>query len=174
MFENLDRDDAANLAKIVGIIFFIVSFFLPAVASGYAHSPSDYLIASDAYHGWACAAWTLYGTVMFIGSLIGHDRQDGSAFFFMVSGWITPLVIVFGIFLGGIRAKRRAAKALAFLLIAPWLFFAIPESGWGPGPFRPLIGHYVWTLGCLLTFTPQYAWMLSVTSKESDEAPGEG
>jgi len=127
MFSDLDRDDVFKLIRIFGIVFFVLSFFLPAVTTGYAVSPADYFIASDAYHGWACAAWTLYGTVMFIGSLIGHDRQDGSAFFFMVSGWITPLVIVFGVFLGSIRAKRRAAKALTFLLIARGCFLRFPS-----------------------------------------------
>jgi hypothetical protein len=173
MFENLDRDDVANLAKIIGIIFFIVSFFLPAVTTGYAQSPADYWITSNAYYGLACAAWTLSGTVGFIVSLFGTDGPNGAAFFYMISGWMAPLVIVFGIFLDSNKAKRIVAKVLPPLLVAPWLFFAWPVSGWGAAPFRPLIGHYVWAVGCLLIFTPQYARMLGATCKRGDKAPDE-
>lgn len=171
MFESLDPDDVANLAKIIGIIFFIVSFFLPAVTTGYAHSPAEHLITNNANKGWECAALTLFGTVR----LFVPDRSDEAAtFFFVVSGWITPLVIVFAIFPDRNKVKRIVATALPFLLVAPLLFFAsATKSGWGPDPFRPLIGHYVWTVGCLLIFTPQYARMLGATSKKGDEAPEE-
>jgi hypothetical protein len=174
MFEDLDRDDVANLAKIVGIIVFIVSFFLPAVTMGYAQSPADYLITSDAYPGWACAAWTLSGTAGFIANLFGPDRVIGGMFFYVISGWITPLVIIFALFPDHNKAKRIVAKVLPFLMVVPLLFFASAiNSGWGPNSLRPLIGHYVWTVGCLLIFTPQYAWMLGSRSKERDEAPDE-
>jgi hypothetical protein len=174
MFNDLDSNDFAKLARLVGIVLFVASFFLPAVTDHYAMSRADYLTVNDAYHGWACVGLTLYGTVGLIGSFFGPNRLEGTFLFFVISGWITPLVIVFGIFLGSNKAKRRVAKILPLLLIAPWPVFAAPNTGWGPGPFRPLIGHYVWTLGCLLIFTPQYAKMLSVTSKEGDEASDEG
>jgi len=173
MLSNLDRDDLARLGKFAGIVLFLASFALPGVTTGYAMSRADYLFTSNAHYGVACAAWTLYGTAGLIGSLFGSTPPDAGGFFFAVSGWITPLVAVFGIFIDSKKAKRRVAKALPFLLVAPLLFFASPESGWGPGPFRPLIGHYVWTLGCLLIFTPQYASMLGLANKESDETPQE-
>jgi hypothetical protein len=174
MFSDMDSNDFAKLGRLVGIVLFVASFFLPAVTSGYAISRVDYLFASDAYHGWACAAMTLFGSLGLIASLFGSSRPDAAAdFFFVVSGWITPLVFVFAFFPVSNTAKRIVATTLPFLLVVPLLFFASPESGWGPGPFRPLIGHYVWTVGCLLIFTPQYAGMLGATSKEGSEAPDE-
>ncbi|MGA2650654.1 MAG: hypothetical protein ABSF28_09030 [Terracidiphilus sp.] len=172
MFDRLDRDDFANVAKIIGAIILVVSLFLPAVTPGYPQSLRDYLVTNDAYHGWACVAWTLWGSVAFIASLFNPSGQ-GVNFFFVVSGWITPLVVVFGAVADNITAKRRFARALPFLMVFPFLFFASPEPGWGPGPFRPLIGHYVWTVGCLLIFTPQYAGMLRSKRKNDNESPGE-
>ena len=173
MFSDLNSNHFVRLGKLVGVILFVVSLFLPSVTTGYALSRADYFFSSDAYHGWACAAWTLWGTVGVIPSIFGANAPDGPSLFFIVSGWITPLVLVFGLFLGSRKARRRMAKVLPFLLVAPFLFFASPQSGWGPGPFRPLIGHYVWTLGCLLIFTPQYAGMLGITREEADETPEE-
>lgn len=156
----------ANVARIIGIIFFVVSFFLPAATDGPAESFRDYLFASGAYHGWSCAAWTLYGTVAFVASLFGPDRVDGSLYFFMISGWITPIV-AFGIFIDNEKAKRTVAGILPFLMLFPWLFFATRNPGWGPGPFRPIIGHYVWTVGCLLIFAPEFAKMLTALKGET-------
>lgn len=171
MFEDLDRDDVANLAKIVGIIVFIVSFFLPAVTTGYVHSPADHHMTNNVTKGWECAEFTLFGTV----ELFARDPSSGWVdVFYMVSGWISPLVLIFAIFPDRSNAKRMVAKALPFLLVVPLLFFASATTErWSPGPFRPLIGHYVWTVGCLLIFTPQYARMLGLISRESNEAPDE-
>src|SRR5271166_4823265 len=133
MFSDLDRNDFANLAKVVGIILFVASFFLPAVATTYAHSPTDYLITKDAYPGWYCAAMTLLLEVR----LFATDPSNGAAadFFFVVSGWITPLVFVFAMFPDRNKAKRIIAKALPLLLVAPLLFFAsATKSDWGPDP----------------------------------------
>jgi hypothetical protein len=113
----------------------------------------------------------LWGSIAFIASLFNPSGQNGINFFFVVSGWITPLVVVFGVVVDNITAKRRFARVLPFLTVFPFLFFANPESGWDAQALRPLVGHYVWSLGCLLIFTPQYARMLGVTSKEGDEAP---
>jgi len=163
MFSDMDSDDFAKLAKIIGIFLFIVSFFLPAVANSYAKSPTDYLITSNAQPGWECAVLTLYGTARLF---VPDPSDEAATLFFVVSGWITPLVIVFAIFPDRNKAKRIVAAALPFLLVAPLLFFAsATKSGWGPDPFRPLIGHYVWTMGCLLIFTPQYARMLGARVK---------
>jgi hypothetical protein len=174
MFSDLDSDDFTKLGKVAGIVLFAVSFVLPAVTSGRAVSRADYFFASDAYHGFACAGLTLFGTVGFIRSLFGPDRIDGSPIFFVISGWITPLVLIVGIVLPSVRAKRIVAMILPFLLTAPFLFFATSDTGGrGSVPLRPLIGHYVWTLGCLLIFTPQCARMLGLTGKIGDEGADE-
>lgn len=159
MFSDLDREDAVKLARIIGIIFFIISFFLPAVASGTAHSPTG-------YHGWECALLTLFGAAQLF---VPNPSSGWPDFFYLVSGWISPLVTVFAIFPSRNTAKRIVATALPFLLVAPLLFFAssTTKSDWGPDPFRPLVGHYLWTVGCLLIFTPQYARMS--LSRGSDE-----
>jgi len=170
MFSNPDRDDFAELARIAGIALFLIALFLPSVTNGYVQSPADYLITRDAYHGWVCAGWTLYGTIAFVGSLLGPDGPNGWAVFFMISGWISPLV-VFGILIGSDKAKRVVARIIPVLLLAPWIVFAWPESGWGPGPFRPLIGHYVWTLSCMLIFTPQYLTIFA--GRTGTKAPDE-
>ena len=168
MFSDMDSNDLAKLGRLVGIILFVASFFLSAVTNSHAQSPADYPVTSNAMKGWECAAMTLESTVW----LFFRNSSDGAAadYFFWVSGWITPLVIVFAFFPDRNKAKRIVASALPFLLAAPLLFFAsATKSSWGPIPFRPLIGHYVWTVGCLLIFTPQYARMLGDTSKGSSD-----
>jgi hypothetical protein len=40
VFEDLDRNDVTNLARIIGIILFLLSFVLPSVTPGFAQSPA--------------------------------------------------------------------------------------------------------------------------------------
>jgi len=148
MFSDLDSDDFAKLGRIAGVALFTIAFFLPGVHAG----PNDDI-------GFVCAAWTLSGTASFIASVFGPDGPNGFIFFFMVSGWISPLAIV-GIFIGSEKAKRALAKSVPILLFAPWIVFAWPQSGWGTVEIHPAFGHYIWTAGCLLIFTPEYVAIL--------------
>ena len=156
MFSNLDSDDFASMGRIAGIALFAIAFLLPGVGEG-----------PNCYYGWACAAWTLSGTASFIASIFGPDGPGGGGFFFMVSGWITPLVL-FGIFINSDKVKRGVAKALPILLVVHWIVFGWPDSGWGATGIHPRVGHYIWTVGCLLIFTPEYATILAATKKGKD------
>jgi hypothetical protein len=144
MLSNLDADDLVNLGRIVGLVLVGIAFLLPGVHDG-----------ATVYHGWACAAWTLYGTIAFFARLFSPDGPDGWGLFFMISGWITPMALI-GAFIESKKAKRRMAGILPVLLVAPWIVFAWPNSGWGALALRPSVGHSVWTAGCLLIFTPEY------------------
>ena len=156
MFSDLNSDDFAKLGKIAGIALFLIAFFLPGVHEG----PND-------YSGLACAAWTLSGTASFIASVFGPDGPNGFLFFFMVSGWISPLAIV-GVFIRSEKARRVIAKTILLLLAGPWIVFAWPQSGWGAVEIHPAFGHYVWTAGCLLIFTPEYFTTLTPKKVNGD------
>jgi hypothetical protein len=147
MFSDMDSDDFANLGKLAGTALFAISLFLPSVHAG----PTN-------YWGFICAAWTLFGTY---GFFVNPDGLSWVSLFFMISGWITPLVAL-GIFIHSDKVKSMVALVLPVLMLAPWIFFAWPESGWGAVGIRPSIGHYLWTVGCLLVFTPQYLKALAV------------
>lgn len=162
MFSDMDSDDYARLGKILGIVLFVVAFFLPAVHEG----PND-------YDGFACAAWSISGGIGFFGSIFSQDKSDGLGFFFMLSGLIAPLVTL-GIFIPSQRFKRLLAICIPLLLVAPWIVFAWPESGWGAVTLRPLIGHYVWTAGCLLIFTPEYVEIFAGKKREVEATPPDG
>jgi len=159
MFSNLDSDDYAKLGRIAGIVLFAVAFVLPAVHEG----PND-------YDGFACAAWSISGGISFFGSFFGPDGPNGFGFFFMLSGLIAPLVAA-AIFIPSDKFKRLLAKTIPFLLVAPWIVFGWRDSGgWGTVTLQPLIGHYVWTAGCLLIFTPEYVLMFAATKDKGDDA----
>jgi hypothetical protein len=158
MFTDFDSDDFAKLGRLTGIALFVIALLLPAVGDGV-----------NMYRGWACAAWTLYGTLSFVGSVFGPDGPNGFIFFFMISGWISPLVAI-GIFIDSDQLRRIFARITPFLLVVPWIVFAWPQTGWGRMDLHPRIGHYVWTAGCLLVFTPQYAAMFSRASSAKASA----
>jgi len=156
MFSNLDLDNFGNLGRIAGIALFAVAFVLPGVHGG-----------QTSYSGFECAWITLVATPSWFASL--RDRSNGDlSFLLMVSGWIAPLVLL-GAVIKSEKVKRGVAKILPVLLLAPWVVFAWPQSGWGAVPIHPGIGHYVWTAGCLLIFTPEYVAMLSPTKKDKNE-----
>jgi hypothetical protein len=146
MFLNPGSRDFAKLGRIAGIVLFVVAFLLPAVREG----------AND-YPGWFCAVETLYWNATFFAMLLHHERSVGWFFFMMVSGWIAPLVL-FGLIAWSSRIKLGVAIIVPFLLLAPWIVFVLPN---GSGPIRPSIGHYIWTTGCLLAFTPEYVKILA-------------
>jgi hypothetical protein len=52
---------------------------------------------------------------------------------------------------------------LPFLLIAPWIVFAWSDDA--GVQIRPIIGHYIWTAGCLLIFTPEYVTIFAPRKK---------
>ena len=158
MFSNLDLDDFINLGRIAGIVLFVIALLLPGVHMG-----------AESYEGIACAGWTLYGTVAFFGSLFGPDGPNGFALFFMISGWIAPLVAV-GMLIDSDKTKRVIAMALPGLMLAPWVVFAWHDSGWASVSIHPLIGHYVWTVGCLLIFTPSTLRCCEVISQSAGNA----
>jgi hypothetical protein len=156
MFSDLDSDDFAKLGKIAGAGLFAISFFLPGVHVGPNYDS-----------GLTCATWTLSGTASFIASVFGPDGPNGFLFFFMVSGWISPLAIV-GVFIRSEKARRVIAKAILLFLAVPWIVFAWPQSGWGAVEIHPAFGHYVWTAGCLLIFTPEYFTILTPKKVNGD------
>jgi hypothetical protein len=156
MFSDLNSDDYVKLAKIAGAALFAISFFLPGVHVGPNYDS-----------GLTCAAWTLSGTASFIASVFGPDGPNGFLFFFMVSGWISPLAIV-GVFIRSEKAKRVIAKTILLFLAVPWIVFAWPQSGWGAVEIHPAFVHYVWTVGCLLIFTPEYFKILTPKKVNAD------
>ena len=115
MFSDLDSDDFARLGKIAGAGLFAISFFLPGVHVGPNYDS-----------GLTCATWTLSGTASFIASVFGPDGPNGFLFFFMVSGWISPLAIV-GVFIRSEKARRVIAKASCFWP-CPGLFLHGPNQ----------------------------------------------
>jgi hypothetical protein len=162
MFSDLDSDDYAKLGRIAGIVLFAVAFVLPAVHEG----PND-------YDGFFCAAWSISGGIGFFASLFGPDGPSGLGFFFMLSGLIAPLVAA-GLFIPSDKFKRLLAKTIPFLLVAPWIVFGWPDTGgWGTVTLHPLIGHYVWTAGCLLIFTPEFVALFTATREKGDDSPEE-
>jgi hypothetical protein len=146
MFSNLESYHIAKLGRIAGIAMFVIAFLLPGVRAG-----------ADNYPGWFCAWETLCWTANFVATLSHHERSAGFDFVMMVSGWITPLVLL-GLIAWVGRARRAVAKILPFFLLAPWIVFALPQDKF---QIRPSIGHYIWTAGCLLIFTPEYVTILA-------------
>ncbi len=151
MPSNLNSHDFAKLCRIAGIALFVIAFLLPGVRE-----------RADSYPGWFCALETLYWTATFVAMLFHHERSLGFSFYMMISGWISPLVL-FGLIAWSGRIKRSVAMILPFLLIAPWIVFAWPDDG--GGQIRPSIGHYIWTAGCLLIFTPEYVTIFAPRKK---------
>jgi hypothetical protein len=149
MFTNLGSHCFARIGWIAGMALFAVAFLLPSVRDGATHYP-----------GWVCAWETLCWTVSFFATV--RDKQlEWWSFYMMVSGWISPLVL-FGLIAWSGRIKRGIAKVLPFLLLAPWAVFALSN---GADPIRPSIGHYIWTAGCLLIFSPEYVTILAAMRK---------
>jgi hypothetical protein len=145
----------AKVCRIAGIVLFVVAFLLPAVREG-----------ANSYPGWFCAVETLYWTATFVAMLYHHERSLGPSFYMMISGWISPLVLL-GLIPWTGRIRRSVTMVLPFLLIAPWIVFAWPgQSGF---QIRPTIGHYIWTAGCLLIFTPEYVTLFKPRKKIKNE-----
>jgi hypothetical protein len=137
--------NAKNLG-LTGFVLFILSFALPAITTT-AGMRLMHL------YGWYCAMWTAFSSYVFVVDL-RHGFVE-AAFLEMVSGWISPLVIA-GIVIRSTRFKQVLAVVVPLLMIAPWMIF----SADGGQEARPLLGHYVWMLGCILVFAPEYAGWL--------------
>jgi len=150
MFPKFDSNDFAKWGRIVGIALFAAAFLLPGVHLG-----------QNSYSGLECAWETLCFTATFFATLSRHERSEGWSLFMMVSGWITPLVL-FGLVAWSGKIKRGVAMILPFFLLAPWLVFALTD---GAESIRPSFGHYIWTVGCLLIFTPEYAAIIASLKK---------
>lgn len=146
----MDSHDFAKWGRIGGVALFVVAFLLPGVREG-----------ANYYPGWECAVETLFGTRSLVAMLSHHERFDDWTLYFVAAGWISPLVL-FGLVAWSARIKRWVAAVLPPLLVVPWMVFAWPEGG---VQIRPCIGHYIWTAGCLLIFTPEYKWFLALVKK---------
>jgi hypothetical protein len=139
----------ANLAKLAGILLFVTAFFLPAVRPGRQQAPM---------RGYECALMTvedLGETVMHPLSLFMPGDASGAEFNLCtaLSGIISPLVILsFVVFPP--RLRRAIAITVLVLMLAPWALFAMPEEG--TGRIVPLIGHYLWMIGGIVIFTPEF------------------
>ena len=130
----------ARVAWVVGIVLFVVAFFLPAVSvagTGAGSGPEP---------GYICAmiAIAATGAVFRTGAL---DTKDVAGIFTLIpSGWLNPLLLAYLAFLiwpRFVKTRRILAAGVVLCLVSTWAFFA--ESH-----MVPLAGHYLWAAGALL------------------------
>jgi len=160
MFSNLDRDDFANIGKVVGIALFVIAFLFPAVHEG-----------SSEYRGFECAYITATTALGMILSRGGSPSSAEQLFdlAIIVSGAISPLIVM-SFFFRSPGVRRVFAIAVFVLMIAPCIVFGMSreQSGFGSSEaIRPLIGHYFWMIGGVLIFAPELVGICRKSRSES-------
>jgi hypothetical protein len=120
----------SRLALLIGMVLYVVSFFLPAAKE--AHAIPGYL----------CAYLAL--VLPWIREPLKSLRSDPlNLFSILLSGWINPVFLLTIILL--LRKARLGAVlriALLFMFAAPWIFFY--------KDLRPQTGYFLWTGAMLL------------------------
>ena len=130
---------AILLCQILGFSFFVLAFFMPACRDMNPEAGS-----ANIFTGWEYthASLTLSKEV---------ETYQSPFILAVLSGLASPLVVLYlaASYIPHLRALRRAiAFAIPVCLVAAWIFFVIVE-------FAPMIGHYLWVAGVLLTLLPE-------------------
>ncbi|MGD0631916.1 MAG: hypothetical protein ABR987_21495 [Terracidiphilus sp.] len=146
---------AIRIVRLVGIVVFVVAFFLPAVRD--AHTPSG--PGSLPMSGWMCATVAISASAGILhlvsGTMQGKDLLGACCL--ILSGWVNPLVILylfFCIWKKFVLIRRVLAVAILICVVATWVFFV-------KAPMVPLIGHFVWVAGALMILFGEVAGMVS-------------
>ena len=131
----------SRVARVVGVVLFVIAFFLPAVRSQETSGPG-----SGPEQGYVCAMVSIAVTGG-IFKAIGAQAKDALGIFSLIlSGWLNPLNLAYLAFLPWPKfliTRRVLAGGVVVCLVATWVFFAQSQM-------VPLIGHYLWAAGALL------------------------
>lgn len=123
-----------GLARYLGLILFVISFFLPAVGS---------------FGGFDSAMWAI------ITMPWQHDDKISSLAAF--GGWLNPEVFLFFCLSVARRGRRlRSLLTVTILFSIPMTWIAIhrmDEAGMAMYPLR--VGHFFWITGILLIVLPE-------------------
>jgi len=152
-----------GLFRLLAVLTFLVSFFLPAIQLGESGST----VRESPTVGWVCAE---FATVMAVAAPLTAIREhaglDARAFLFPMSGLVNPLVIVYlilCIWRRFVRARLVVAAAIMTCFGATWLLFAKTQT-------VPLIGHFLWVAGAVALFIPDIVRLAS-NKDETSAAP---
>ena len=133
-----------RIIRLVGIVLFVVAFFLPAVRDAHTASGPGSLPMS----GWMCATVAISASAgifhLVSGAMQGKDLLG--AVCLILSGWVNPLVLLylfFCIWRKFVRIRRVLAVAILVCFVATWIFLA-------KVPMVPTIGHFLWVAGGLM------------------------
>jgi hypothetical protein len=133
-----------RILRVVGIVVFVVAFFLPAVRDAHTTSGPVSLPMS----GWMCATVAISASAgifhLVSGAMQGKDLLG--AVCLILSGWVNPLVLLylfFCIWRKFVRIRRVLAVAILVCFAATWVFLV-------KAPMVPLIGHFLWVAGALM------------------------
>ena len=131
-----------RIVRLIGIVVFVIAFFLPAVRDAHTSSGPGSLPMS----GWMCATVAISASagILHAGTMQGKDILGMICL--ILSGWVNPLVLLylfFCIWRKFVRTRRVLAVAILICFVATWIFFV-------KAPMVPLIGHFLWVAGGLM------------------------
>jgi hypothetical protein len=133
-----------RIVRIVGIVVFVIAFFLPAVRDAHTTNGPVSLPMS----GWMCATVAISASagILHLASGTTQGKDLPGILCLILSGWVNPLVLLylfFCIWRKFVRIRRVLAVAILICFAATWVFFV-------KAPMVPLIGHFVWVAGGLM------------------------
>jgi hypothetical protein len=140
-----------RIVRIVGIVVFVVAFFLPAVRDAHTSGGPGSLPMS----GWMCATVAISASagILHLASGTTQGKDILGMICLILSGWVNPLVILylfFCIWRRFVLIRRVLAVAILICFVATWVFFV-------KAPMVPLIGHFVWVAGALMILSGEVA-----------------
>ena len=138
-----------RIVRLIGIVVFVIAFFLPAVRDAHTSSGPGSLPMS----GWMCATVAISGSAGILHASTMQGKDILGMICLILSGWVNPLVLLylfFCIWRKFVRTRRVLAVAILICFVATWIFFV-------KAPMVPLIGHFLWVAGALMILVGEVA-----------------
>jgi hypothetical protein len=132
------------VARILGIVVFVIAFLLPACRLG-PDAPG-----SNVFAGWKCASVALTETTSLFGKAVTWPLPE-PVILVVLSGWINPIILLVLILsvVPKVSIVRRILGIIVLVaMVGTWIFFAQEK-------LTPLIGHFLWIAGALLILSPE-------------------
>ena len=132
------------IARILGIVVFVVAFLLPACRLG-PDAPG-----SNIFPGWKCASVALTETTALFGKAVTWPIPE-PVVLVVLSGWINPIILLVLILsvVPRVSIVRRFMGVIVLIsMVGTWVFFAQEK-------LTPLIGHFLWIAGAILILLPE-------------------
>lgn len=130
-----------RVARVVGIVLFVMAFFLPSVRGQETSGPG-----SGPDVGYVCAMVAIAMTGGFLKAIGAPGKDVLRIFSLILSGWLNPLILAYLAFLPFPKfliTRRVLAGGIVVCLASTWVFFAQAQT-------VPLIGHFLWAAGAML------------------------